>query len=85
MMRRRFPNLFPFMRQNHKDLLTKRPFHKLFLKQKPKPKLFLKPKRALGKALRKMNRRRPFPNLFPFIRQNHGSEMELLMRRPFPH
>ena len=32
-----------------------------------------------------MHKRRPCPNLFPFIRQNHGSEREFLMRHPFPN
>ena len=79
-------NLFPFP----KMFLKPKPKPKLFLKPEPKPKQKLfqkpepKPKRALGEAFRKMMKQRhPSLNLFPFIKQCHGSARELLMRRPF--
>ena len=62
-------NLYPFPKLFLRPKPKPKPNPKLFLKPKPKPKqkpkLFLKPKpkRALGEAFRKMNRRRPFPNL----------------------
>ena len=86
LMRRPFPNLFPFMRQGHglgKELLMRRPFSKLFLRPKPKPKLFIKPNLFLKPKL--LLKPKPKPFLKPKRALGEAFPKVMKRRRPCPN